>query len=170
MEELSQPRPFEALGRAVALRRTQLGLKRRDLAARAELSYPYISEIENGLKQPSGTALTRIAEALDFDRSELLGLSETLEHQSHSREPRPPDGTFRDSLQMLGLGTGDAGGTPTHAATSPDPSKEETDQVGELIRAEIRRELDSWAAYRLPELIRREVRRIAPTLPDEPNE
>ena len=38
----------ERFGYAVVLRRTQLQMKRKDLAERAELSYPYVSEIEKG--------------------------------------------------------------------------------------------------------------------------
>ena len=42
-------RPDVGLGKAIELRRIELGLKRRELAERARLSYPYISEIENGV-------------------------------------------------------------------------------------------------------------------------
>ncbi len=35
------------------MRRTEMGMKRTKLAERAALSYPYLSEIENGRKQPS---------------------------------------------------------------------------------------------------------------------
>ena len=38
---------------AIAVRRTELGLKRKDLAERSSLSYPYVSELENGTKEPS---------------------------------------------------------------------------------------------------------------------
>ena len=171
MPESSPPRPFEALGRAVALRRTQLGFKRRDLADRAALSYPYISEIENGFKQPSGTALTRIAEALDFDPSELLALSETLEQEgSHRNESHTSEGSFRDSLYHLGLSTGDVPDRTTQHSVATEAVVGDNSEVAQLVRAEIRRELDSWAAYRLPELIRQELRRVAPKLLSEPDE
>ena len=53
------------LGRAIRVRRETLDLKRRDLALRAGLSYPYVSEIENGNKEPSArrhsAALTQAA-------------------------------------------------------------------------------------------------------------
>ncbi len=62
------------LGRAVELRRTELGLKRRELAERARLSYPYISEIENGVKEPSAKALRQIAEALEMSFVDLAAL------------------------------------------------------------------------------------------------
>src|SRR5438093_1591631 len=47
----------DRLGRAIHLRRVELNLKRPELARRAELSYPYVSEIENGMKTPSTKAL-----------------------------------------------------------------------------------------------------------------
>ena len=168
----------------MALRRTQLGLKRRDLADRAELSYPYISEIENGLKEPSTAALGRIAEALDFDRSELLGLSETLELEDGGRrENLSTSEGFDASLQLL-LSTIPDG--PSHSAPEDEPAQtwrrlrerswpRETDpgmpgQMEAMVRAEVRRELDAWATYRLPELIHQELRRLAPELPTDTDE
>jgi Co/Zn/Cd efflux system component len=54
------------LGRAITVRRADLGLKRKDLAKESSLSYPYISELENGGKEPSAKALRQIADALDM--------------------------------------------------------------------------------------------------------
>ena len=184
MAELSPQRPFEALGRAVALRRTQLGLKRRDLADGAELSYPYISEIENGLKEPSTAALGRIAEALEFSLSELLGLSETLEFEDGGRRESPGTSEgFASSLQLLLSRIPDK--TP-HSSPEDEPAQtwrrvrerprpRETDtgmpsQMEAMVRAEVRRELDAWATYRLPELIHQELRRLAPELLTDPDE
>ncbi len=52
------------LGRAIQVRRAELGLKRKDLARSAALSYPYLSELETGSKAPSARALGQLAEAL----------------------------------------------------------------------------------------------------------
>lgn len=67
------------LGRAVQLRRVELGIKRPELARRSGLSYPYVSEIENGLKSPSAKALRQLAEALDLTPAALLDRAESLE-------------------------------------------------------------------------------------------
>jgi len=75
----AESRQDDGLGKAVELRRIELGLKRRELAERAHLSYPYISEIENGVKEPSAKALRQIAEALEMKVAELAALSERLE-------------------------------------------------------------------------------------------
>src|SRR5436190_23617222 len=72
----------ERLGRAVQIRRAELGLKRPELAKRAELSYPYVSEIENGMKTPSTKALAQLAQALELSTLELMARAEHLEDQS----------------------------------------------------------------------------------------
>jgi len=66
----------DALGHAVKVERTARGIGRKDLAARAGLSYPYLSEIENGSKRASSKALIAIARALDLAPSDLLRLAE----------------------------------------------------------------------------------------------
>src|SRR4051794_33461478 len=68
----------EALGRVIAMRRAELGLKRNDLRDRSRLSYPYVAELENGTKRPSQAALTAIAEALELRPSELLERAEAM--------------------------------------------------------------------------------------------
>jgi len=54
-----------AIGRAIQVVRTDRGLSRKEFAARTGLSYSFLSEIENGVKQPSSRAYAVIAEALD---------------------------------------------------------------------------------------------------------
>lgn len=52
------------LGRAITCTRLEQGLKRKDLAAAAGISYPFLAEIENGKKWPSFPMLDKIAAAL----------------------------------------------------------------------------------------------------------
>lgn len=68
----------EALGRVIASTRVLRGGKRKDLAAASTLSYPYLSEIEAGLKEPSLPALRLLAGALGLYPSELLARAEQL--------------------------------------------------------------------------------------------
>jgi transcriptional regulator with XRE-family HTH domain len=70
--------PEAGLGRALAVRRAELGLTRKAVAARAALSYPYVAELERGRKAPSAAALTAIAAALEVTPSELLARAEQL--------------------------------------------------------------------------------------------
>lgn len=70
---------MHALGRAIVLHRTVAGMARKELAAEAGVSYPYISELENGLKEPSLSVLTRIADTLQVAPSKLLATAERIE-------------------------------------------------------------------------------------------
>ena len=69
----------EYFGRALASARSERGLKRMQLKDRSGLSYPYISEIENGGKYPSQRAIQSLADALDMTPSELLARAEQIE-------------------------------------------------------------------------------------------
>ncbi len=75
--ELESSREFaQALGRAIKVLRTDLGLERRELAERAGISYSYLTEIENGNKPPSSSVLRPIAHALGLRLSELTEAAE----------------------------------------------------------------------------------------------
>ena len=67
---------LQGLGLAVQVLRTELGLGRKDLAERAGLSYSYLSEIENGAKQPSSKALILLAKALGLNLYQLIAAAE----------------------------------------------------------------------------------------------
>lgn len=56
----------------VRVLRSYRGLSSRDLAAASGLSAPYISEIENGKKEGSVSAMKRIAQALRFDLDDIV--------------------------------------------------------------------------------------------------
>jgi transcriptional regulator with XRE-family HTH domain len=61
-----------AIGRAIQVVRTDRGLSRKEFAARTGLSYSFLSEIENGVKQPSSRTYAVIAAALDVAPGALL--------------------------------------------------------------------------------------------------
>ncbi|NLG78888.1 MAG: helix-turn-helix transcriptional regulator [Firmicutes bacterium] len=63
-------------GERVRAARKARGLTLVELASRARLSYSYLSEIERGAKTPSLDALTRLADALNLNKSELVEMSE----------------------------------------------------------------------------------------------
>jgi transcriptional regulator with XRE-family HTH domain len=62
------------LGRSIEQRRHELGLSRRDLADRSEVSYPYVSQIETGDRDPSLKTLRRLADALQTPVESLAAL------------------------------------------------------------------------------------------------
>jgi transcriptional regulator with XRE-family HTH domain len=66
----------KALGRTIKVIRTDQGIGRRELAEQAQISYSYLTEIENGNKPPSPSVLGPIAEALGLRMSELTQAAE----------------------------------------------------------------------------------------------
>ena len=61
-----------SLGDKVRFAREQLGLTMQMLADRAGLSQPYISEIENGNKNPSAKTIMKLAASLNLPGEFLL--------------------------------------------------------------------------------------------------
>ena len=92
-----------AFGRAVKVIRTGLDLGRRELAARAGLSYSYLAEIESGKKQASASAQQALARALGMSVSELLAAAEEwAERMADGPIPaRPPSAINQASLFAL---------------------------------------------------------------------
>ena len=68
----------EAVGRTIKVIRTDLGIERRELAAKVGISYSYLTEIENGNKPASSTVLRPLAHALGLRLSQL---TEAAEHR-----------------------------------------------------------------------------------------
>src|SRR5256885_3491216 len=61
-----------ALGEFIKSQRTLANLSLRELAARTEISNPYLSQIERGLHEPSVKVLKAIADALNVSAETLL--------------------------------------------------------------------------------------------------
>jgi transcriptional regulator with XRE-family HTH domain len=80
--------PSHTLGRAVTVRRSAIGMSRKDLAMKSGVSYPYLAAIEKGDRRPSAKILGLIANALGCTVSELHAISETLPDADS-----PPRGT-----------------------------------------------------------------------------
>ena len=164
----------ESLGKAIRVRRTELDLSRSELADGAELSYPYLSEIENGGKWPSEKALRRLAEALDLQDADAL---RALAESYASGEAPPPRPTLRlqttagatdhvsgpASGEVRGAALADrARATPIYGAAreadASRPESAELDRVVEsLVEERVRQELRRWQEDVLPLLIRAEV-------------
>ncbi|WP_405806841.1 helix-turn-helix domain-containing protein [Streptomyces sp. NBC_00210] len=85
-----------ALGQAVYDRRTELGLSQTELARRAEMTQPQISNIEGGDSVPTLPLLTRLAKALDASLTiDLDGDTSAFAfraHDSHRPDDASPDG------------------------------------------------------------------------------
>ncbi len=72
-------RQLEALGELIRRQRQQAELTLRDLAERANVSNPYLSQIERGLHEPSVRVLKAIAGALNLSAESLLVQAGVLE-------------------------------------------------------------------------------------------
>jgi quercetin dioxygenase-like cupin family protein/DNA-binding XRE family transcriptional regulator len=85
------------LGRAIRAQRHLLGLTLVDVASRAGLSHPFLSQLERGLARPSMRSLTAIASTLGTTAQALMAAAElpavpAVEPVSVVRRPdaRPP--------------------------------------------------------------------------------
>jgi transcriptional regulator with XRE-family HTH domain len=70
--DASGNRQLEMLGELIRRQRQQAELTLRDLAERANVSNPYLSQIERGLHEPSVRVLKAIAGALNLSAESLL--------------------------------------------------------------------------------------------------
>lgn len=69
--------------------RTSRGLTQEELAYRANMSVPYLSDIERGKSSPSLAMLVDLAEALEMHPSDLLKDIEVQPSQGGVRRKRP---------------------------------------------------------------------------------
>lgn len=72
---------YEGLGRAIQVARTSAGMKRKELAEAANVSYAYLSDIETGRGRPGSRSLLAIAEALMLSVSTLMRQAEEYRAQ-----------------------------------------------------------------------------------------
>ena len=63
---------YREIGRRIARRRYQLGLKQVEVEEQADLGYKYLSSIETGKSIPSTEVIMRLAIALDTTPDEFL--------------------------------------------------------------------------------------------------
>jgi transcriptional regulator with XRE-family HTH domain len=73
---------LQLLGNFIRTQRRLSNLSLRDLAARTEVSNPYLSQIERGLHEPSVRVLKAIAAALGLSAETLLAQAGLLEKDS----------------------------------------------------------------------------------------
>jgi transcriptional regulator with XRE-family HTH domain len=97
MVERAASRQLEALGQLIRSQRQQAELTLRELAARTNVSNPYLSQIERGLHEPSVRVLKAIAGALNLSAESLLHQAGLLE-DGHPDAP-PPMPTVEDAIR-----------------------------------------------------------------------
>lgn len=80
MEHGEAARVGLAFGRAVKLRRVELGLNQEGLADRADLARSFVSGVERGAAKASIASVWKLAQALECRPSELWGVAERIYH------------------------------------------------------------------------------------------
>jgi transcriptional regulator with XRE-family HTH domain len=83
------PDPQVALGRAIRLRREELGLEQREVALDASIEPSWLSHIESGRQNPSWATIDRIARALGWSLWQLAKLADELETEDRQPTDRP---------------------------------------------------------------------------------
>ncbi len=83
-------RQLIALGELIRSQRQQAELTLRELAARTNVSNPYLSQIERGLHEPSVRVLKAIANALNLSAETLLVQAGLLEEDADAPRPEVP--------------------------------------------------------------------------------
>ena len=63
---------YKLIGKRIANRRKELGLKQNIVEEKAEIGYKYLSSIERGFSIPSTEVIMRLAAALDTTPDEFL--------------------------------------------------------------------------------------------------
>lgn len=81
--------PQVALGRAIRLRREELGISQEDLALELGYDQGWISHIENGRTNPAYGTVDGLARALAWPLSWLVTLVESVETEGRKPLDRP---------------------------------------------------------------------------------
>ena len=63
---------YKEIGKRIARRRKELGLKQSEVEEKADLGYKYLSNIERSISIPSVEVIMRLASALDTTPDEFL--------------------------------------------------------------------------------------------------
>lgn len=81
--------PQVALGRAIRLRREELGVSQQDLGLEVGYDQGWLSHIENGRTNPAYGTVDRIARALGWPLSQLVALAESVETENRKPLDQP---------------------------------------------------------------------------------
>ena len=87
------PTPQHALGLAVKARRLELGLTQEAVALEGGLHQRWVSNVENGWRNPSYGSLRRLAAGLELSASELIARAEQIEASGVSALKTPAAAT-----------------------------------------------------------------------------
>jgi transcriptional regulator with XRE-family HTH domain len=85
----ASPDPQIALGRAIRLRREELGLEQQAVALDAHVTASWISHIESGRQNPAWGTVDRVARALGWSIAQLAQRADELETEDRRPTNQP---------------------------------------------------------------------------------
>ena len=149
------------LGRAIAAARSERGIKRAQLAVAAEVSYPYLSELENGTKHGSTRKIGQIAEALGLSSSQLLARAEALARGDISADTGSPALTVAPAPEVgAQTGASPSAGPPMGLRPIAGWAGSAEDVVVERVTRAVRAEIERWLDAELEPAVREQVRDV----------
>lgn len=89
---------LDALGSFIRDQRKNAEMSLRELADKANISNPYLSQVERGLHEPSVRVLTSIAGALNLSAETLLRSAGLIDEAADGTQPETADAIARDPL------------------------------------------------------------------------
>ncbi len=124
------PPPFRSVGDFIRSQRELMSLSMRQLAEMAQVSNPYLSQIERGVYKPSAQVLKGIADALDMSAETLYReaglLDDSLERPAVSVEDAirvDPRLTQEGKQALIQVYQGLIAAQPMPAARGPVPAR-----------------------------------------------
>ena len=93
----TQERSWKAVGEFIRSQRRLADLSLRQLSALAQVSNPYLSQIERGIHKPSAEVLKGIADALHISAETLYARAGLLNEDDHSVKDVP---TVEQAIRM----------------------------------------------------------------------
>lgn len=89
---------FEGVGEFIRSQRSLAHLSLRQLAEKAKVSNPYLSQIERGVYRPSAQVLKSIAEALNISAETLYARIGLVDEAEAGAEPKVP--SVEDAVRL----------------------------------------------------------------------
>jgi transcriptional regulator with XRE-family HTH domain len=134
----SSPGFARALGRTIKVARADVGMDRRTLARQAEISYSYLTEIENGNRPPSSKVLARIADALNKRMSQLVQEAEERRESGTLERSRSEDYGLRFAMKEGNRGDWDESEAELSSSERPEARLEPPSQHRYLMQPSYR--------------------------------
>ena len=80
-------------GDVIRARRREMDLTQDEVAARIQISTPYIGHLESGKRHPSDKIVAKLADVLGLDNREMFFLANPHAHQLLATEPESVEGS-----------------------------------------------------------------------------